>query len=1037
MIFTKLQGVPSRSWGQRLALCAALVASLPGKPAVGQQTEGDQFLDGIGETALVARYLLAGNVQDSSRNQSHATLHGAADSFGDDPQFGRVLVLKGDDGPFVTLPGKMLIGFDSLSVAGWVQLESDAPWQRFFDFGQGTEAHLFCTPLGAEAEEGFRARITDSGWASEQGPVAPRPPLRRWVHLAVVLDASQQTLAVYADGKLLSSEGDVELTLENVLDQQDGAKNQLWIGKSSYASDPTLTGRLHDLRIYSIPLSAEQVATIHRNALPEEIASATEEANRVPAAEQSMEPTVPADRLALDLVEVPPISVETVVGSLPRLPLEVPAMYRADANGSTVRVIWPAPTDNSQVLQPGTYEVLGSIPGSELRPRATVAVVAAASTAPDGPERTLETFPLGAVVLTPDTEGRETPFMRNRDKFVYGLLATNPDNFLYMFRDAFGQQQPQGARPLGVWDSQTTRLRGHASGHYLSAIAQAYASASYDPELQAKFATKMDYLIGSLYELSQLAGQPTEAGGPHNADPTQVPPGPGKQEYDSDLSEEGIRTDYWNWGAGFISAYPPDQFIMLEQGASYGGRNNQIWAPYYTLHKILAGLLDCYEVGGNEKGLEVARGMGLWVHARLSLLPDETRIQMWNRYIAGEYGGMNEVMARLYRVTGDERFLECAKLFDNIDFFFGNAERSHGLARNVDTIRGKHANQHIPQITGALETYRSTADPRYYEVANNFWHMCTGSYMYAIGGVAGASTPNNAECFTAEPDSLFQNGFSEGGQNETCATYNLLKLSRQLFLYDPQAKYIDYYEQALYNHILASVDEDNPGNTYHVPLNPGSRKRFGNALLDGFTCCNGTAIESSTKLQNTIYFRSHDNQSLYVNLFVPSQLHWKERNLMVTQETSFPYSDRTRLKIEGEGPLRLQLRIPRWATAGATVWINGSEETVVARPGQYLTLDREWVAGDVVELRLPMEFHLSRIMDQPNIASLFYGPVLLAGEEPSSRSDWRQVKLPPGNPGEAITGDPAALRFQLGELRLKPFFETYGRYSVYLDVVEP
>ena len=146
--------------------------------------------------------------------------------------------------------------------------------------------------------------------------------------------------------------------------------------------------------------------------------------------------------------------------------------------------------------------------------------------------------------------------------------------------------------------------------------------------------------------------------------------------------------------------------------------------------------------------------------------------------------------------------------------------------------------------------------------------------MYSIGGVAGARNPNNAECFPAQPDTLWENGFANGGQNETCATYNLLKLDRQLFMYDQTAKYMDHYERALYNHILASVAEDNPGNTYHVPLNPGAQKRFGNANMNGFTCCNGTALESNTKLQDTIYFRSADNKTLYVNLFVPSTLTW-------------------------------------------------------------------------------------------------------------------------------------------------------------------
>jgi DUF1680 family protein len=266
-----------------------------------------------------------------------------------------------------------------------------------------------------------------------------------------------------------------------------------------------------------------------------------------------------------------------------------------------------------------------------------------------------------------------------------------------------------------------------------------------------------------------------------------------------------------------------------------------------------AGLLDCYEVGGNKKALEIAKNMGAWVYARLKVLPMETRISMWNRHIAGEYGGMNEVLARLYRLTRGRRFLECARLFDNISLFFGNADRDHGLAKNVDTIRGKHANQHIPQITGALETFLCTRELPYFRIAENFWNIVTRSYMYSIGGVAGARNPNNAECFTAQPDTLWENGFAGGGQNETCATYNLLKLDRRLFMMTQAARYMDHYEQGFYNHILASVAEIDAGNTYYVPLNPGSQKRFDNAEMDGFTCCNGTALESNTKLQDSIF----------------------------------------------------------------------------------------------------------------------------------------------------------------------------------------
>jgi uncharacterized protein len=747
------------------------------------------------------------------------------------------------------------------------------------------------------------------------------------------------------------------------------------------------------------------------------------------ATQQGRPPSVPLPTddipkespLASLLSHVPDITVETTVGMLPRLPAMI----------GDVPVIWPAPADNSDVRAPGSYTVTGTVPGTSFHPKATVIVkVPVGVTTP--PARLAEAFPLSEVVLDRDTQGRDTPFIRNRDKFIRGLAASNPDSFLYNFRETFGQPQPEGVKQLGGWDDQTTRLRGHATGHYLTAIAQAYASTTYDEALRAGFLQKMNYMVDTLHELSQLSGSKV-------ADPTNVPPGPGREGYDSNLRAGQIRTDYENWGKGFISGYPPDQFIMLEQGAQYGTRagsdpDKGIWAPYYTLHKILAGLLDSYEVAGNKKALDVAKGMGAWVQARLSAVPPETRTKMWDTYIAGEYGGMNEVMARLFRLTGDRHFLAGAKLFDNTNFFFGNAAHEHGLAKNVDTIRGKHANQHIPQITGALETFRGTNEMPYYLIASNFWDMVNRGYMYSIGGVAGARTPNNAECFTAEPHTLWENGFHPTGQNETCATYNLLKLDRQLFMYDQTAKYMDHYERALYNHILASVAEDNPGNTYHVPLNPGAQKRFGNAGMTGFTCCNGTALESNTKLQDTIYFRSADNTALYVNLFVPSTLTWTDRKIVVQQMTDFPYADATRLVVKGNGQFDMKIRVPRWATRGFFVKINGQDQKVDAVPGSYLTVSRSWRDRDTIELRMPFGFHLDPLDDQPNVASLFYGPVLLAAEEPGPRTDWRQVTLDAIDIGKSISGDPATLRFNLDGVALKPFYETYGRQSVYLHV---
>jgi len=253
-------------------------------------------------------------------------------------------------------------------------------------------------------------------------------------------------------------------------------------------------------------------------------------------------------------------------------------------------------------------------------------------------------------------------------------------------------------------------------------------------------------------------------------------------------------------------------------------------------------------------------------------------------------------------------------------------------------------------------------------------------------------------------------------------------------MYDQDSKYMDYYERALYNHILASVAKDNPGNTYHVPLNPGAQKRFSNANMTGFTCCNGTALESNTKLQDSIYFKSTDNTILYVNLYVPSTVTWTQHNVVVKQSTNYPYDNIIRLILIGGGVFDIKVRVPKWATKGLFVKINGEDLDVAATPGMYLTLSRTWRDGDTIEIKIPFDFYLNQVMDQPNIASIFYGPVLLAAEESSVRSTWRAVTLDASDISESITGNLSTLRFSTNGVNLKPFYEVYSRHSVYLDV---
>lgn len=990
---------------------------------------GDQILDGIGETALIARYTFTRDAGDRSRNNLNGSIQGSDVNFVNDSLFRRVLSLPGDGEAYISIPGEAVTGEESLSITGWIYLRSEKSGQMFFDFGKNSRSHFFASPTGTSDKEGYQAQILNE--TKKYVTSSPAVEVNKWNHLAVVINVPSRTLCTYINGVPVSEEKNVDVVLESLFDNNSGENNKLYIGKSLDSDNTYLNAKLYDFRIYRIPLTEEQVATIHKNRGRGDMGGSNR--RQQPAPDLPEFPATTPQLFNSYLTDVQDIHIETIVGDLPRLPRHLKGVYSNNFEGPDVIVIWPAPEDNSQVLTPGTYTVTGRVSGTDLHPNAIVTVKDAKE--PDTPGRTLEVFDLDQVYLNTDIYDNETKFIENRNKFLTGLASTNPDNFLYMFRNAFGQEQPEEAEPLRGWDSQTTKLRGHATGHYLSALAQSYASTAYDKSLQANFADKMEYMVNTLHELSQMSGQAQEAGEKCVSDPTAVPPGPGKSVFDSDLSVEGIRTDYWNWGKGFISAYPPDQFIMLENGANYGGSNNQVWAPYYTLHKILAGLMDVYELSGNEKALEIVKGMGDWVYARLSQVPTITLISMWNTYIAGEYGGMNEAMARLYRLADEPRYLETAHLFDNIRVFFGDAEHSHGLAKNVDMFRGLHANQHIPQIMGAIEIYRDSDNPDYYHIADNFWNMATNDYMYCIGGVAGSrNNPDNSECFTAEPESLYENGFNAGGQNESCATYNMLKLTRNLFLFDQRAELMDYYERGLYNHILASVDEHTPGNTYHVPLRMGSVKRFGNPDMNGFSCCNGTALESSTKLQNSIYFRSADNSALYVNLYVPSTLKWAEKNVTITQTTAYPKEDHTQLTVKGKGRFDINVRVPHWATKGFFVKINGKEEKVKAVPGSYLTLSRKWKDGDMIDLQMPFKFYLEPVMDQQNIASLFYGPVLLAAQESEPMTEWRKVTLNALDISKSISGNPQKLEFNIDGVVFKPFYETYGRYSVYLDV---
>ncbi|MEV4721829.1 beta-L-arabinofuranosidase domain-containing protein [Micromonospora noduli] len=448
---------------------------------------------------------------------------------------------------------------------------------------------------------------------------------------------------------------------------------------------------------------------------------------------------------------------------------------------------------------------------------------------------------------------------------------------------------------------------------------------------------------------------------------------------------------------GYLGAIPEDAVLRLgpPRWAVYGGDlTTNTWAPWYTQHKIMRGLLDAYEHTGNQKARDVVVKMADWAHLALTVgdknhpaysgpITRDNLNYMWDLYIAGETGGANEVFPEIYAFTGDDRHLETAKCFDNRESLFDACvENRDILVTTPQTRPGRrrpdrlHANSHVPQFVGYLRVYEHSGDREYFQAASNFFGMVVPERMYANGGTGGnyPGSNNNTELFQNRGN--IANSIAQGGA-ETCTTYNLLKLARNLFFHEHDPAYLDYYERGLLNQILGSradnADVSSPQVTYFQPLTPGATRSYGNIG----TCCGGTGLENHTKYQETIYFKSADGGTLWVNLYVASTLTWAEKGFTITQDTSYPRADHTMLTVDGSGQLDIKLRVPGWVRKGFLVTINGAPQSVDARPGSYLTLSRTWRPGDTVEIRMPFSIRIERAPDRPDTQSIFWGPILL------------------------------------------------------------
>ena len=589
------------------------------------------------------------------------------------------------------------------------------------------------------------------------------------------------------------------------------------------------------------------------------------------------------------------------------------------------------------------------------------------------PDIAAHPFDMSQVYLT-DSRWKE-----NENRALKYLKNVDVERLLYNFRKNH-QLSTKGASPNRGWDAPDFPFRTHAQGHYLNAWSYCYAS--------LKDETCRQRAIYFVAELAKCQSNNKAAG----------------------------------FTPGYLSGFPESEFTAVEQRTLKNGN-----VPYYAIHKTMSGLLDVWRHLNSTTARDVLLSMAAWVDSRTTKL---TYPQMQTQ-LQTEFGGMNDILAELHLQTNDPRWLTTAKRFDHASIF-------DPLASNTDNLNGLHANTQVPKWIGAAREYKATGDPRYRDIATNAWKMTVTAHTYAIGG--------NSQAEHFRPPNAISNYLAKDTA-EGCNTVNMLKLTRELFSLSnsttPPTSYFDYYESALLNHLLGQQNAADPHGhiTYFTSLNPGGRRGVGPAWgggtwstdYDSFWCCQGTALETNTKLMDSIYFRSVGGDKLWVNLFTPSVLDWKEKGVRVELSTRFPVGDVVTLEIGGGGgEWTMMIRIPGWVDGAAEVSVNGGLVGEVGKPGTYAAVGRVWKAGDKITVRLPMKVRRVAANDNAAIAAVAYGPTILAGnygEEALSGvpgltlGSVRKV----GGDGLEFTGVSGGRTVKLG-----PFYEARGfNYNVY------
>jgi uncharacterized protein len=495
----------------------------------------------------------------------------------------------------------------------------------------------------------------------------------------------------------------------------------------------------------------------------------------------------------------------------------------------------------------------------------------------------------------------EGPFLDATHTNEDWLASLPVERLVYNFRT--NAKLSTSAEPLGGWEAPGCELRGHYTGHFLSACALSYASTGNDALKQ-----RGDAVVAELAKCQQAHGN------------------------------------------GYLSAFPEEFFDRLSAG-------KPVWAPFYTLHKIMAGNLDMYTLCGNEQALANAEAMAGWTGHWLDGISD-AHLQ---RILKTEWGGMNEALYNLAAIKGNWRYFETGRRFEVPAFF-------DPLAGHRDELKGLHVNTHIPQVIGAARAYELTANPYYHQVASYFWDEVTSERTYATGGTS------NGELWRSDPGDL--KGQLSLWSEECCCGYNMLKLTRHAYQWTADPRYFDYYERTLFNSRFGTQDAQGM-KMYYLPLQTGFWKFF-NSRFNSFWCCTGTGSEEFSKFADSIYF--HNGRDVFVNLFIPSELRWPEKGITIRQETRFPEQEGTTIIVKASQPVeaRINVRIPAWVAEGGSVSVNGKLLAAFANPGGYLEIRRTWADGDRVEVKLPMRLRAEPLLGDPTRQAALYGPIVLA-----------------------------------------------------------